>query len=426
MTLLTGLTLHGPDKSVAPADGPLAGRKFPSEISDAVDPLTGRRVRRFTRSPANDQHPYFTGPALTADSRTLVFISERAGGPDLFAADTASGEITQLTHNRHGLLRSYVYPWGSVAGFGKASVVLHAGSGDVYYLQGRQLRVVNCRTLRHRVIATLPPGYVSAFMHVDPANARVCIPLVDADAFAGSEEVTIPTYHPGGFGAIGERVRQRSLSSHLLIVHTDGSHADVWASIPGAWVTHVQFRPTAHGDSDLLLFNHEALSGIGSQRMWMIDGVTRKIWKVRPEPGDGKHWNCHEVWTADGSRVFYHGAGVHPDTGRKTNLFGWCSPDGLDYREIYLPDEASGYGHFAEHPVPGTLITDGYFADGRILALVREGPVKGWGIWEPLCRHDSRWHYQDDHPHPIVSADGKWCVFTSSASGTADVYAVEL
>jgi hypothetical protein len=426
-SLLARLRLLGRDHTVSPERGSLIGRTFLSESSARPDPLTGREVLQLTNSIANDQHPYFTGPALTSDGRTLVFISERSGHPNLFTLDFPSGQITQLTDNRYGVLRSYVYPWGSLSGLGKASVVLHAPSGDIYYLQGRQLRVVNARTLHHRAIADLPAGFVSAFMHVDPLNRRVCIPLVDEAAFEGSAAVTIPTYHPAGFGSIGRRVRERKLESHLLVVSTDGTSADVWASVPSAWITHVQFRPTTDSNSDLLLFNHEALEGPGMQRIWMIDGLTRRIWKIRPEPGDGNHWNCHEVWTADGSKVFYHGAGIHPQTRQKTNLFGWSAPDGLDYHETYLPnDEASGYGHFAEHPTPGTLITDGYFQGGQILATVREGSSPGWGEWQPLCHHGSQWLYQDDHPHPIVSPDGQWCVFTSSARGTANVYAVRL
>jgi hypothetical protein len=153
----------------------------------------------------------------------------------------------------------------------------------------------------------------------------------------------------------------------------------------------VQFRPVAVAGSDLLLFNHEALEGAGSQRMWMIDGLTREIWKVRPEPGDRPHWNCHEVWTRDGARVFYHGAGMHPATGEKTNLFGWCETNGTDYREVYLRNEqASGYGHFAEHPTAGALLTDGYFEGGKILAIVREDESSGWATWEPLCRRRQR------------------------------------
>ncbi|MGH3089581.1 MAG: TolB family protein, partial [Rubrobacteraceae bacterium] len=152
--------------SSAPEGGDQKGNVWPAEWERCRDSLTGKEVTRFTSSRATDQHPYFTGSAMTKDGRRLVFISDRTGNPHLFTQDARNGEILQLTDNRFGVLRQYVFPWGNMVGFGKSSVCLNAATGHVYYVQGHQVRRVDAYTAEEVCIAELPPGYVTAFTHV--------------------------------------------------------------------------------------------------------------------------------------------------------------------------------------------------------------------------------------------------------------------
>lgn len=102
---------------------------------------------------ANEQLLYFTSTSLTTDDRRLVFMSDRTGHPNLFDRDLATGAERQLTQNAEGHLKSYVYFNGEpYRGFGRASVSLHAPSGTVYYLQGREIRRVDADG-RERVLA---------------------------------------------------------------------------------------------------------------------------------------------------------------------------------------------------------------------------------------------------------------------------------
>lgn len=55
------------------------GRMYAPEWRDYLDPLTGRRVRQLTDSPAEDYHLYFYNPSVTPDGNYLIFISERTG-----------------------------------------------------------------------------------------------------------------------------------------------------------------------------------------------------------------------------------------------------------------------------------------------------------------------------------------------------------
>ena len=43
-----------------------------------------------------------------------------------------------------------------------------------------------------------------------------------------------------------------------------------------------------------------------------------------------------------------------------------------------------------------------------------------------LCRHDSTLHIQQTHPHPRISPDGSYVVFSSVRSGYGNVYSVPL
>jgi hypothetical protein len=150
---------------------------------------------RLTEARANDQLLYFTSPSLTADDQTLVFISDRDSPipkerdpralVNLYALDRQTGAVRRLTDNDQGYLRSYVYFEGlPYQGLGLASPCLHAGSGDLYYLQGRELRCVNVQSGAIRRLAELPGDHVTGFTHVSDDNTRLCVPTIHESAFA--------------------------------------------------------------------------------------------------------------------------------------------------------------------------------------------------------------------------------------------------
>src|SRR5262249_38843739 len=158
---------------------------------------------------------YFTSSSLTADDRVLVFLSDRdspipkADDPradvNLYALDRASGTVRPLTENTEGYLRSYVYFEGQpYRGLGLASPCLHAPSGDLYYLQGREVRVVNARSGAGRTLALLPDDQLTGFTHVSDDNARLCIPTIHESAFID-------------IGAIDATVQRLGLASTLRI-----------------------------------------------------------------------------------------------------------------------------------------------------------------------------------------------------------------
>ena len=92
----------------------------------------------------NNQLLYFTSTSLLTDDNHIIFLSERLGNPNIFMLNIKTGAETQLTHNNEGILKSYVYFDGSpYKGFGKASISVHAPSGNIYFIEGRKICAVD-------------------------------------------------------------------------------------------------------------------------------------------------------------------------------------------------------------------------------------------------------------------------------------------
>jgi hypothetical protein len=362
-------------------------------------------------SAANDQLLYFTSTSLLADDQQIVFLSDRSGQPNIFLRDLRTGRDRQLTFNREGFLKSYVYFDGlPYRGLGRASVSLDPRRGLVYFIQGRQICSVDTQG-RQRVLAEYPAGQMTAFTHVSADGSRLCVPTTDARALDGDRVLARkPDYD------IDARVQKENLSSYLRVYDTASGKEILCEQVPRTWITHVQFSPR---DPALILYNHEWCSDPGTRRMWLWDG--RRHLRLRPE-GDGRSrldWACHEMWERDGSAIIYHGS-YHDGPA----LIGRVKPDGSGLREIALPREWNRYGHFTVGR-PGWLVTDGCYlqpddpkrSGGAWISVLKVDWAAGRYDWLPLCRHGSSWTSQDAHPHPIFNHASDAVYFTSDAGG---------
>ncbi|BET67283.1 hypothetical protein ASA1KI_22010 [Opitutales bacterium ASA1] len=380
---------------------------------------------------------YFTTPSITADGRHLVAVCEGGdGNPNIVALDLESGEERPLTDNRDGTLKSYVYFRGNPRrGLGKASISLDATRGVVYYLQGDELRRTDLAG-RSRVLARIPEDQVTAFTHVSADGRRICVPTTDARAleddtvdgkragenFVGGKRNEIISDKPSY--DIDARVRSEGLSSYIRIFDTQTGELLRCERVRGAWITHVQFSPVNH---DWILYNHEWPSECGIRRLWLWDGATHRRLRTEGRGRSRDDWTCHEMWTADGRWIIYHGKFADG-----TAYVGRVSPEGGDNVEIALPEAYRRYGHFTAGTMhPEWLVSDGYWHP--------EGGAENglWGgewitrlhvdwesrriEWTPLCPHHSLWDCQDSHPHPIFDARDAFVYFTSNYGGGRSV-----
>ncbi|HCS67036.1 MAG TPA: hypothetical protein DIW34_02135, partial [Oribacterium sp.] len=131
-------------------------------------PLNGRTLVSDVqgRDSFNTQLLYFTCSSLSQDDERIYLISDRDGHPNVWMRDMFHGTDRQLTYNKKGILKSYVYFDGTEnEGLGKASVCLDYIRERVYYIQDDCI----CRTDREGHVSVLnhvPAGRMTAFTHV--------------------------------------------------------------------------------------------------------------------------------------------------------------------------------------------------------------------------------------------------------------------
>ena len=381
----------------------------------AEDDRVDRVAERVTRTGGRDQLLYFTTSSLDREDTRLWFVSDHSGHPNLHVLDLRTGAHRQLTDNRHGRLWQYQgFDGDRGRGLAVWSVALDDRIGRLYHIQNDAIRAVDPDGAT-RALARVPAGQTTAFIAVSDCGRWLCVPTTDERALV---EPTREGCAPGGAAAIDRRCQDEGLNSYLRVYDTENGALAACVAVPRCWITHVQFRP---GRPEQILYNHEWPDRSGARRMWLWDGQRHRC--LRPADADhsAEDWICHEVLSADGRHIVYHG--------RRANgpaLVGRCEVETGILREVLLPPGWNRYGHFQVGPA-GTdrLVCDGYYeqpgdapdAAAEWLTLQAVDWAAGTLAWSPLCRHRSSWRTQDDHPHPIFDHAGRHVYFTG---GTGD------
>ena len=374
---------------------------------------------------ANEQLLYFTSTSLLSDDRHLIFLSDRTGNPNIFMRDLKTDQERQLSNNREGLLKSYVYFDGTpYKGLGKASISVDPRKGLIYYFQGRTIMVVDTSGVR-RKLGEYPVGQMTAFTHVSGDGTRLCVPTTDARALDGDKLLKgKPDFD------IDKRVQEENLSSYLRVYDTNTGKEIQCERVQKGWITHVQFSPV---DNQLILYNYEYTADSGTRRMWLWDGKKHIQLRDKANGRSRYDWTCHEMWQRDGKAIIYHG---NYDKGPA--YIGKINPDGTGRVEITLPVGWKRYGHFTVGD-SGILVSDGCYEQpddkqypndsnwaGMWICLLKVDWEQKHIQWIPLCRNGSSWRSQDEHPHPIVNHASKFVFFTSDMNGKRAVYQVPL
>lgn len=382
----------------------MALTRTPSERREFADPRTGVKITQLTDHHAHSHHIYFTNSGWWDDGRRMVFGSDRHNGSNLYSIDLADGTITQLT--------DFPPAKGADAGV-HINKVQEASVNPVrpeaYLWRDDALLAVELTTGRIRTLCEIGPGWLTSMTNCTADGRTVCS-AASRDPFENKTRGMNFSY--AGFGEMhaarphSQVMRVDVETGELTVLHEEDY-----------WIGHVNTSPTR---ANLMTFCHEGPWHEVDQRIWGLDLDTGEVWKIRPEePGDAIG---HEYWMADGVHVGYHGFHAAWADGRA--VYGQIRFDNSDRIEQPFPFESCHY-----HSLTLDLIVgDGPWLLNHTNPLVmlwryRDGQFEGPRV---LCEHRSSMHVQKSHVHPRFTPDGRAVLFTSDASGYANLYLAEL
>jgi oligogalacturonide lyase len=363
-------------------------RNVKPERKSYVDSVSGVEVTQLTDYKGHSHHFYFTNPGWYAEGRKLLFSSDRNNRTNLFGIDLTTGEIDRLTDLDP-------VPLPREVEFLRASK--NPTRDEAYFWHDLNLMAVDLTSRSTRTLFNLEPGWCVSMTNCSSDGRSVY--------FGSWKDLSdrIPTDLMRGYVGFRETWEARP-PSRIVRVEVDSGAAQVVFE-EDYWIGHVNTSPT---QPDILTFCHEGPWDQVDNRIWGLNAGTGTVWKIRPT-AEGEVVG-HEYWFADGIHIGYHG---HTAEGKP--MLGRIRYDNTMPREH---DFIGQTGHIFS--LDDKLIV----GDGS--GVIRVWKKEGDGYSQPrvLCRHDSAMRIQQTHPHPRISPDGSYVVFSSDRSGYCNVYMV--
>jgi Tol biopolymer transport system component len=346
----------------------MKGSRFPFTPVPCQDAGLSPRVLRVTDDRYSCNHLYFTSRSFTPDSSKIVFESDQDGGHNLYIFDLVKNEYTQLTEGKDLDYFPYVDRQGKKVFFGYKSCLY---SLDLESLQEEIL--FDARELTGRDVFKVGGAYQSW-------DGKKIVSFFEADPEYG----LIVTEPENGKSNIILRGNQP--------------------------VRHCQFCPQDHG---LIVYAHEGNWSTMGARMWFIrsDGSGNR--RVRDHDDGTEEAVGHESWANTQKKLFYK---IRRSSDHKIFI---ASFDVDADRETVIMECPHNHGIAS--------LDDRFF-----IADYSGGPM-----WiadlerkktDVLCNPDMSWvkGMSRFHPHPSVSNDGKYVVYSTDHFGKPGVFIAEL
>jgi oligogalacturonide lyase len=353
------------------------GTVHPREDQWSEDAATGRRIRQVTRHPSIHHHPFFFVPPYDDAMHWLIFVSHRTGTPQLYAEERSSGNLIQLTE-RDDLAEWSFHP-------------SHNGR-FVLFVAGTKAVRLDLENLREHVLAD--------FGRVEMREKGM----------VGAAMGTTTVSRDDKWWAVP--VKSGKLSRFFLL-HTETGTANL--ILERDTIGHPQFCPD---DPGLIFY-----AGPLTDRLWLVnrDGSgNRRLWQREYK----LQWITHESWLRGRRELAFvdwpHGMrAIRVDTGELrsiTRFPAWhAHPD--DTGSWFACDT-----NFPDRGIHRFSATES--AEAELLCESKASSVGAhWA--GPFPYNDGpREVYapQHTHPHPRPSPDGSRVLYTSDASGFAQLY----
>ncbi|OGO33703.1 MAG: hypothetical protein A2Z03_11395 [Chloroflexi bacterium RBG_16_56_8] len=385
-------------------------------MREFTDEKTGRTIKQLTTT-GNNVHLYFTENSFDVNKNEIIFRSDRASGQDcaphetpfynLFRMNLDTGEIVQLTDER---AQSIGDDSGSIH-----SVTKSPDSRIIVYRTGDKIKMLDTDTGAFSVVYQETGNYNLGSPSIAPNRRYI--------AFSRNENVHVadgPNYT--GFKDRYYLVKD----GRITLAYLDGSGwFDVFKDTHQ--VGHFQFCPA---DSTIGSYCHEGPWNLVTQRMWLLDFVSREAhpcFRQNEQDSIG-----HEFWTRDGYLFFDNRGPGHDGTitsdrtqAVATNVqvnqntmipfVGLADRWGNIVKRIEMPFYCN---HYHANPDKTALVGDD--VDDLVLIDIAAKEAK----LQVLCHHKTSWHTQSAHCHPTWSWDGKQILYASDYGGHVNLYLV--
>ncbi|HBC89668.1 MAG TPA: oligogalacturonide lyase [Lentisphaeria bacterium] len=355
------------------------------------DPASGVEVTQWTNYCGHSHHLYFTNPGWFDKGRKLLFASDRNNNRNLFSIELSNGEIRQITDfvtDKTGKRYSF------------HATSINPKRDEAYLVHEKCLKAVDLKTGKVSVLDNLGDGWNFSVTNCSADGKFIYVGVYEE--IKGGFEIDLAN----GYVGFEEIWSLKPLSKILRIPSKGGKIETVFEE--KSWIGHVNTSPT---QSHLLSYCHEGPWEKVDNRIWGLDVNTGKNWKIRPRKGD-EHPG-HEYWYADGLRLGFHGKRKN---GKK--FLGRINFDNTNHVEAEFPGSTGHIFSMDENLIVG---------DGA--GVIRTWKWDGLKYLGPrlLCRHESSMKFQESHPHPRISPDGKYVVFsTDRRGGYVNVYTVPM
>lgn len=390
------------------------GTLFASEATDGVDPATGRRLRRLTRSPYGSYPLYYFVPSITSEGDRLVFYSERSGWVQIYSMDLDSGRFAQISEGSTRDSGWAIWSEYHLRGVYNHLAALNGPKREVFYFDHDEIRATHLDTVENRCVHRMPGRM--------PIGQSAFSPDGSLFAFIHADE-----------RMIRQRLADREALRNMRFPVDGDEHLNAWRNTVPCTISLLD---TASGDCRIVLemdYHVHHVLFLGSDRL-LINHPRNDLgmWTVRLDGSGFRHLRprdqhgavCHQIVTPDA--IFYETYST-PER-RTTTFFGRYDLATDTFREFPLP--GYGYGHTGSDPA-GTFAFYEFTGQasahtpGHAIYTIRR-PFSEQPEFEKLRELPPAPGGQREHAHPFLSPCRRWMYFTEVTDGVPQICALDV